>query len=312
MSQEISEKVFRVGVSPRLFVDNIRGSVVIRSMDVPKDETGEERLIKISAVKHLETGSAENTSIEMIQEADGCVIIKTLYQEKDWLSWFFSMHKPCKIDYMIQVPTDCDLEVKCVSSNAHIEGIKGDVTVKTVSGEVVLRYIQGRIRAASISGRIHGEALAGSAILDTVSGNIHLAECNLKRAEVKSISADLDFQTPLTQGPYRFKSVSGNAHLIVPPQTGCEVEYRHISGRFECELPVQHRSFRSGALSAQVQSGGPEVSFRTTSGKLQISLAQGWLPSRQGKNLSTENNHQILEKIIRGELSAEEGLKVLQ
>ncbi len=316
MSQEISEREFRVGLPARLLVSNIRGSVVVRSKRILTDRTvedlvGEEGLIRVNAVKHLDSGSAENTTIEMYQEEDGRVIVKTRFQEGDWLSWLFSGRKPCKIDYIIQVPTNCDLEIKSVSCDAQIEGVRGDVSVKTVSGKVMLHQIQGRSETASVSGRIDGEALTGPTYLNTVSGNIHLKECNLESIEAKSISANLVIQSPLFQGPYHFKSVSGNVHLIVPPQTGCAVSFKHISGRFECDLPVAHRSMRSDVLSAQVQSGGPEISFRTTSGKLHISLAEGIQPTTLQSKPAAESNHQVLEQIAKGELSTEEGLKAL-
>lgn len=315
MSQEISEGEFRVGVPARLLVSNIRGTVVVRSSSTlgdgdGEDLVGEEGFIRVSAVKHLESGSAEHTNVEMYQETGGRVVVKTRFQEGDWLSWFFSWRKPCKIDYMIQVPANCNLEVKCVSSSAQIEGLKGDVSVRTVSGKLMLQQIQGRLEAASVSGRINGEMLTGRAYLDTVSGNIHLKECNLESIEAKSISANLVIQSPLSQGPYQFKSVSGNVRLIVLPQTGCEISFKHISGRFECDLPISSRSVRSGVVSAQVQSGGPEVNFRTTSGKLRISLADGLQPNIQSE-LAAGNNNQVLEQIARGELSAEEGLKAL-
>jgi len=316
MSQEISEGNFRVGVPARLLVSNIRGSVLVSSTIAPKDETdeeltGEERLIRVSAVKHLESGSSEHTAVEIYQEADGRVIVRTRFQESDWLSWFFSGRRPCKIDYQIQVPAECDLEVKCVSSSAQIEGLKGNISARTVSGKLTLNQIRGHIEATSVSGRIDGQALTGPAHLDTVSGDIHLKECDLESIEAKSISANLVTQSPLSQGPYHFKSVSGNVRLIVPAQTGCEVNFKHISGRFECDLPATRRSLRSGVISALVQSGGPQVSFHTISGKLRLSLAQGQYSMPAESKPAVENNHQVLEQIARGELSAEEGLKAL-
>ena len=181
MSQEISEREFRVGLPARLLISNIRGSVVVNSTSILRDGTGqntdvEEGLIKVRAVKHLESGSAEHTNIEMYQEEDGQVVVKTRFQEGDWLSWFFSGRKPCKIDYVIQVPATCDLKVKGVSSSVKVEGLAGDVSIKTVSGQLTLRQIQGRIESASVSGRIDGEALKDPVFLDTVSGDVHLKD----------------------------------------------------------------------------------------------------------------------------------------
>jgi len=317
MSQEISESEFRVGVPARLLISNIRGSVVVHSTSILRDGADEDLaiedgIIKVRAVKHLESGSAGHTNIEMYQEENGRVVVKTRFQEGDWLSWFFSGRKPCKVDYVIQVPETCNLKVKCVSSSVQVEGLKGDVSIKTVSGKLTLRQIQGRIESASVSGRIDGEVLIGTVSLDTVSGNIQLRECDLESIEAKSISANLVIQTPLSHGPYHFKSVSGNVRLMVPPETGCEVSLKHISGRFECDLPVSRRSVSSGVLSAQVQSGGPQVNFRTTSGKLRLSLAERIQPTTVQSKPVAENNYQVLEQIANGDISAEEGLNKLQ
>lgn len=64
MSQGISEKKFRVGVPARLSVSNIRGSIVVRSVNTSGDGAGEEQpnqehYIKVKAVKHLDSSSAD-------------------------------------------------------------------------------------------------------------------------------------------------------------------------------------------------------------------------------------------------------------
>lgn len=80
----------------------------------------------------------------------------------------------------------------------------------------------------------------------------------------------LVLQTPLGEGPYRFKTVSGNVRLILPPETGCTVGFRSMSGRLKTSLPTTRSRRQIGQSYAELQGGGPEVHFSSMSGNLSV------------------------------------------
>ena len=75
MEQEKIEREFKVSDPAKLKVTNVRGSVHI--------EPGDMGTIHINAVKHLNSGDAEGTSVEIFQDEDGLVNAIVPDEEQD-------------------------------------------------------------------------------------------------------------------------------------------------------------------------------------------------------------------------------------
>jgi len=278
MSDEKFEQVFQVSQPARLIVKNIRGSVDI--------QPGEDGTVQVTAVKHSDSGDAKRTEVELTQESDGTVRAIARFPEGS-IDWLFGM-QPCKVDFIIKVPHQCDLKVNGVSNDASVSGlagefsfnsVSGDVTlrdlngplsVNTVSGDVDLEHVDGKLKVNTVSGDVRGQKASGSIHLDTVSGDVRLRESTLPAVEAESVSGDLELQTPLGEGPYRFHSVSGEVRLTVPAETRCSAELHSISGRISTSLPQSSSSRHHGTELVEVQGGGVKVSLNSVSGELSL------------------------------------------
>lgn len=310
MSQEITERSFTVPAPARLKLNNIRGSVDI--------QPGEDSLLAVTAVKHLDSGDAERTVVEMSQAEGGSVSVTTRFSDKAWM--LFNWSKPCKVDYTVRMPRRCSLKVDCVSSSASIRGLEGDFKFSMVSGPLTIQELNGELQASTVSGEISGERLSGPARLKTVSGAIRLRESDMPSANGSTVSGAIWLQTPLGSGPYHFDTVSGNVELVVPPQTGCVVQWKSLSGRFETHLHLDSSQRVNGSRRAEVHGGGPEIHFSSVSGDLLLNPSGDLVeqpvertPEKQpAKPLSAEYRREVLERVARGEISAEEGLNALK
>lgn len=260
MLQETIKREFDVTAPACLTVLNIRGSVDV--------QPGDDNIVTITAVKHLETGDSDRTEIEIRQKEDGRVIVKTGFEENGWR--FFTPHHPCKVDYTVRVPHNCILKARCVSSRALVQGLEGEFDVKTISGRVTLKDLSGKIKAVSVSGKILGERLSGPTEFKSVSGKVYLTESDLPIVTGSSVSGNLVLETPLGEGPYRLKTVSGDLRLVLPPETGCSVGFSSNSGRFKTSLPTTRSLWRCNERQAELQGGGPEVRFSSVSGDCSV------------------------------------------
>jgi uncharacterized protein (UPF0548 family) len=255
MTTETITREFDVAGRASLTLKNIRGSVEVRA--------GDERVVTVTAVKHLRSGDAKRTEIEIHQEEDGSVIAETLCEKNVW-----SRQQPCRVDYSVHVPRTCSLSVHCVSSSTAVQGLEGRFALKSISGVIALQELGGRIRATSVSGDIVGKRLRGPLRLKSVSGQVLLIDSDVTACTGSSVSGDLVLQTPLGEGPYGFETVSGNVCLFLPPESRCTVEAASVSGRFRSALPVTRSRRRRGRVHADLQGGGPKVRFKTISGNL--------------------------------------------
>ena len=84
------------------------------------------------------------------------------------------------------------------------------------------------------------------------------------------MSGDLLLETPLGEGPYRFKTMSGDVRLVLPPETGCSIGFSSMSGRLKTSLPVVRSQRQRRHWHAELQGGGPEVRFNSMSGSLSV------------------------------------------
>jgi DUF4097 and DUF4098 domain-containing protein YvlB len=172
--------------------------------------------------------------------------------------------------------------------------------------------------------------------LNTVSGEVRLVESSLPTADLTTVSGEMRVQTALTDGPYRFHSVSGSVWLSVPADTHCNLELQSVSGRIHVRLPVTSQKTGGGHYSCEVQGGGVKVTANSVSGSLYIETPEDAaqpvpstehkvesgvslkpsttpeMPEAGGQPEPVLDRKTILDRIESGEMSVEEGLKALE
>ena len=309
MSQETVERTFNVTSPTRLVISNIRGSIEIAP--------GSETELHVSAVKYTDSGDAARTEIMMDQDADGTVRVTTRYQHE---GFFLFGDRPCKVAYVVSAPRQTSVDCSVVSSSAFVQGLKGDFHVSTVSGGIQVKDLVGPVRLNAVSAQVTGESLSGPLDYDTVSGNIRLVGSNFPEVKGSSVSGSVWLQTALQEGPYKFHTVSGSLYLLVPPGSACTVDSHTISGSLVTDLPIDRDSRRGGHRHVEIAGGGPLVDFGGVSGN--ISLLSGEAGASQpvaasqatsaSKPDNPVNTNDILDKIERGEMTAEEGIALLK
>jgi hypothetical protein len=275
---DIIERSFEVQAPARLQLSNIRGSVEIRP--------GEDGVIRVRAVKDTSRGDAARTEVELIQEAGGSVRVATRFPDLP-IGWLWGSF-PCPVEYVVTAPRRCSLKISAVSNSSDVQGFEGEfsfnsvsgplnlreltgpIKASTVSGAIDLEGVSGEVRLNTVSGRIRGDRLNGPIHVDTVSGRVELDESSIPSVEVTAVSAPVDLETALTDGPYRFSSVSGQVTLKVPEATRCSAELHTVSGNLRIGLPATSQSRGRGAQMAEVQGGGVKVYLGSVSGDLSI------------------------------------------
>lgn len=319
MSTETIEHLFNVEKPARLKVSNVRGHVDIRP--------GDDGIIHITAVKHNSSSNNEKNQIIIGQESDGLVVAEAKY-ENSVTNWF-GLNKPCRVDFTIRVPEACSVKLNCVSSSAAIQGLEGDFNFQGVSGKLELSNLKGAFDIGSVSGKLNAEQLVGPIDVNNVSGKVHISDSQIPTLVGKSVSGSAIIETPLTDGPYEFKSVSGNLSMISPEDTECTIYMKSVSGKAKVNLPVTSRSGARNKQVIQVAGGGPEVMMKSVSGILKIGspdYQNAKTESVQEENKITEpvednenipaetappskSSMEILQEIEKGQISVDEALK---
>jgi hypothetical protein len=307
MEQTSYDFSFQVNPPARLVVENIRGSITVRAT--------QENEIRIQAVLDPESGNPEHTRVDIHQEADGTVIAATRTTTLERL--FGLSTQPCAVFYTILAPENCDVRLKSVSASAVLDGLKGRQRLSSVSGNLALSDLQGEIHADTVSGDITGLRLQGKLTIKTVSGEGKFGNCRLESLVTHTVSGDIDADTNLGEGPYRFDSVSGDVRLVVPAETSCEVHSSTLTGQVYIGLSATYLKQSGRLRQILVQNGGVELNFKSTSGNLAMVTAEQLerpIPHQPGfvtEEATQLDRMEVLEKIGRGELSVEDGIRLL-
>lgn len=278
MSDEMYEQVFQVPGSAKLEVNNIRGSVELR--------TGSDGVITIKATKKVNSGNADQTEVEIKQESDGTVKASTRFPDM-MFGWLFG-GQPCEVDYTITAPRACAIRANGVSNELYAEGFNGDATFKTVSGDMTVRSwngavslnsvsgdmeladLTGSLHLTTVSGDVKGVHLSGTTNLNSVSGDVDFEQSSLPSVEATTVSGEMKLETGLGAGPYKFNSVSGDLTLKVPSDTRCCAELQTVSGDISTKLPATSVSRHNGTHTVEVQGGGVKVHLHSVSGDMEL------------------------------------------
>jgi hypothetical protein len=283
------DQSYQTGPTSRFVLENPRGCVVVRAWDHPE--------IHVHAIRRRGQSNEqyEATRIEAYQQGE-TVYVRTVLDpsapmlERGVLSGvaaelmrafgdlFRWNGKTAEVDYEVEVPVSCELDLKGVSSAMAVTGLRAPASLYSVSGAVSVDQHVGLLRLQTVSGEITGHAIDGATYVESVSGSVQLAG-RLASLAAKTVSGEITVESPL--GPaasYEVQTVSGSATFAIPKQTAATLSLRGVSGDVVSELPCSvtrdYRGPGSRDWQGTLNGGGTRVHVQTVSGTLRISETQ--------------------------------------
>jgi DUF4097 and DUF4098 domain-containing protein YvlB len=177
------------------------------------------------------------------------------------------------VDFTVLVPEGASVELRSVSGNVKVTGVKGVVRAQSVSGNVVAsnaprveyaRTVSGDVELAgvstdsdmtvqSVSGSVHASGLKARALdVSTVSGDVSLRDTSCERLNARSVSGGIDYNGSLMKnGRYDVSSHSGGVRFTLASGTGFELNTTSFSGSVRSEFPL--------TLGGQPGAGGDVI-----------------------------------------------------
>lgn len=165
-----------------------------------------------------------------------------------------------------------EMNASSTSGDVELKNLKlsEGLDVSTTSGriEVENTELSGEISASTTSGKIRLSGVqAEKANLDTVSGDVSY-QGSAKKFDASTISASVQAELAACPEEADLDSVSGCLTLVIPENSGFEVDYSSVSGNFSSDFPVTTGSGKSGR--AKYSSGSASFQFSTTSGDMRV------------------------------------------
>lgn len=165
-----------------------------------------------------------------------------------------------RVDFTVSVPPSTLIDIRSMSGDVHVSGVKGETRVETVSGAiqgsglggpVALKAVSGDVtlNGAAVDGELAVNSVSGTIIVrdtkaralsaTTVSGDLHVTGGACERAVVRSVNGDVEMSAAIVKGGrYEIRSHSGDVRLLVDGKIGFAIDADTFSGDLTSALAL--------------------------------------------------------------------------
>jgi DUF4097 and DUF4098 domain-containing protein YvlB len=277
-------RIIRIGDGATLVIENMTGDI-----DITAGKPGE---LRLEATKRAR-GASEQARRQLdamridIVESPRRVEIRSAPE---------SARLRVAVDYAVVVPPYTLVEVKSLSGNLSVSGVRGEVRAETVRGSISVSGLQRaawlkavtgdvRVEASTLDGNLSASSVSGAVILtglkarsvtaDTVSGNVTIADGEFERVSAQSFNGNVQLSGPFVRGGrYRVQSHAGNVTLLVDGAVGFALQANTFSGRLDSELPLA-TAVREAAENGRRRSRSMRVVYGDGSAQVVITSFSG-------------------------------------
>jgi DUF4097 and DUF4098 domain-containing protein YvlB len=176
----------------------------------------------------------------------------------------------------VSVPPLAEVEIESSSGDIAVNTTLARLDASTASGNIDFQTTE-RLRAKTASGRIRGDLVDGDAQCVTASGSIKISRL-MDRAELSTASGDVRIGEcagpvhcatlsgtvrieQMTGPTAKFKSMSGDVKVGIPPRTRVELDAESMSGKVSLPEPSSRAEppEREIALKVRLVSGDLKI-----------------------------------------------------
>lgn len=285
--EEKFEKTVSLAKDGEVILENISGSIEVKSWD-----KGEVKIdaLKISKASTLAVAKENAKKVKIIVEKEGKTLrITTEYPKK--LNKKARRSLNVSVTYHLLIPAKASAKIDSISGSVDLEKIGGAVKVNVVSGKIELRKadkgadcetvsgslklqdIGGDAYMKTVSGSITANRIRGSVKAEVVSGKIELREISeAKLVEGKTVSGSVIYEGTINRdGRYTLQTHSGSIKIILPSDSGFDLEAKTFSGRIETDFDITiSGKISKRKIQGTVNKGGAVVKLSTFSGNISL------------------------------------------
>jgi DUF4097 and DUF4098 domain-containing protein YvlB len=291
-TDRFSRKV-KLGRDGRVSVANISGDIVVTA------GSGDE--VSIEAIKRVRGDQSQLAAVRIVvDDRAGRVDIRTEYDNSRTFR-----NNNVSVQYTLTVPGGASVDMKSVSGNLKVTGVRGSVraesvsgnvttsdtpkveAAKSISGDVTLSgiAIEGDLSAGTVSGTVTARGVKAHALeLGSVSGDVVVTDVTCDRLNAKSVSGGFEYTGTITKGGvYDVNVHSGTVRFLLSNPAGFELVANTFSGSIRSDLPLtiggdprdrdasgRRRGVSNRSMRATFGDGSATLTLRTFSGDIVI------------------------------------------
>lgn len=211
-----------------------------------------------------------------------------------------------KINYVIEVPRETEVDSTVVSGEQTIVNVRGPVKAQAVSGSIRADHVDKQVQLATISGSIHADNIgddlrasstSGTVVVSNIKGDVRIsaisgvtqitkpgarveASTGSGAVEVQGATSDVKAHAasgrvnvegnPNSTSHWDLNTVSGLVQLAVPANANFHLVAEAMSGEIKADIPIVVEEQSKHSLRARVGNGGGRVEVHTVSGQIRV------------------------------------------
>ncbi|PZF92561.1 DUF4097 family beta strand repeat-containing protein [Micromonospora deserti] len=192
----------------------------------------------------------------LVEHRDGRLAVRQ-QRSRRWSElwwWVGPLARWSRVDVSVAVPAGVLADLNLVEGSLVASGLRGQTRVEVTSGQITLMGLSGRTAAKITSGPVEALGVAGDLDLETVSGEVILADSTAGQVHAQTVSGAItcDLDNP-RRSEIRLSTISGSITVRVREDSDLAVRLHTTSGRITSGFP-QVRG--AGALGSVVDSEG--------------------------------------------------------
>ncbi|MGB2569755.1 DUF4097 family beta strand repeat-containing protein [Micromonospora citrea] len=194
------------------------------------------------------------------------------------LRWVGPFARWPRVDVSVAVPAEVLATLRLVDGSLVASGLRGETRADVTSGRITLMGLRGRTVAKITSGPVEALGVAGDLSLETVSGEVILADSAPASVRAHTVSGAItcDFDNP-RRSEIRLSTISGGITVRVREDSDLAVRLHTVSGRITSGFPQIRADGGFGAVhdgEGVLGAGEGKLWASATSGSIAL-LARG-------------------------------------
>ena len=162
------EQTLEADKSGSLFIDNIRGSVIIKGWDKPQIQL---------------KGELDDSAKKLVFKRKGHkALIKVMMKGMS--------HGGQGSNLQVFIPRNTHLRFRGVDTSFHISDLTSMVEGKTINGSLIVSNVHAKMNISSVSGKVKVNQSSGIARIESVSGEVDFAG-KFTDANIRTMSGDI-------------------------------------------------------------------------------------------------------------------------
>lgn len=218
-AREDFERVIPFSPGGTFEIENQNGSIVIQTWD--------EDRVRIEAEKVAESEDRLDDLEILIEGSGDSVSVETHKRRSRWSDY-------AKVDYVITLPVQANVDASTANGSVTIEGIHGRVEAKSTNGELKIEDIAGEIEARTTNGSIRAHYVRA------------------------------------VDGRHEFETTNGSVRIYLPSDAGGDFEANTVNGSIDIDFPTNTVRASRRHMEGSFGSGNGSFDIETVNGSVKI------------------------------------------